>query len=448
MFWEIATDEQMQLVVQSGTVSADHRSAHAVHVEVVDLEPDRPYWYRFTALGAQSPIGRSRTTPRPNTDIDRLRLAFASCSHWELGYFSAYRHMAAENPDLVFFLGDYIYEHSLPTSHADRIVRRHDGPTATDLASYRKRHALYRTDADLQALHAAAPCLVTWDDHEVENDYAGAWSQDMHTGPDAFLRRRTASYQAYWEHMPLRQRAAPDGGRMHLYRSMRFGNLATFSILDGRQHRTKQACERPPSRRGHVAPDSCTERLDPDRTLLGRKQEQWLFDQFKRSDTAWTVLAQNQLVAQLRQAAPDGAFGHWTEGWDGYPAGRQRMMDAIVQARLSNPVFFGGDIHSFWATDLKTDFNAASSPTVATEFVGTSITSDGPPYARFREMLPNNPHVRYFDSRHRGYMSVELTRTHMETRFQAISDRRDPRATLSTLKRFVVEAGKAGATDG
>jgi alkaline phosphatase D len=183
VIWEVATDDTMRSIVRSGTVEADSRLAHSVHVEVAGLEPGRPYWYRFTALGHQSPIGRTRTTPSPTARPDRMRFAFASCSHYELGYFSAYRHMAAEDPDLVLFLGDYIYEYTLPAAQAFRSVRKHDGPTATDVVGYRNRYALYRTDPDLQALHASAPCLVTWDDHEVENDYANEWSQDMRITP-------------------------------------------------------------------------------------------------------------------------------------------------------------------------------------------------------------------------------------------------------------------------
>jgi alkaline phosphatase D len=443
--WEVAADDLMRNVVRRGTVHADGRLAHSVHVEVSDLEPGRPYWYRFTALGEQSAVGRVRTTPAPNVRFDRMRFAFASCSNWQVGYFSGYRHMAEENPDLVLFVGDYIYEFTYGGTNADRVVRPHDGPTAADLAGYRNRHALYKTDPDLQALHAAAPCLMTWDDHEVENDYADQWSQVIATTPEAFLRRRAAAYQAYYEHMPLRARAIPRNGALRMHERFRFGDLVTFSVLDARQYRSKQPCELPNSRRGHVAPDSCTERLDPQRTMLGLEQEQWLLDGFRRSDAAWNILAQGQLVADLRQKDRGGEIGHWTDGWDGYPAARQRILDAMAATKVVNPVFIGGDIHSFWATDLKADFANPSSATVATEFVGTSITSDPPPYELIAAVLPENPHVKYFESRHRGYVSVDVTRDRMETRFQVISDRRDPKATVSTLKRFVVEAGKPGA---
>jgi len=445
--WEVARDLAMRDVVRQGTVEANAASAHSLHIEVRGLEANRPYWYRFTSQGEHSAIGRARTTPAPGERLERLRFAFASCSNWQLGYFSAYRHMAEENPDLVIFLGDYIYEYTLSAASQGRIVRPHDGPTAINLAGYRNRYALYRTDPDLQALHAAAPSLVTWDDHEVENDYANQWSQDMRVEPEAFLARRAAAYQAYYEHMPLRPRPSGEPNSFRLYGRTAFGDLVSFSLLDGRQYRSKQPCEVPPSRRGHVAPLSCSERLDARRTLLGAAQEEWLFEGFKKAETAWNVLAQGQLMAELRQKSFAGEAGFWTDGWDGYPMARQRLLEAVSTSRVANPVVIGGDIHSFWTTDLKADFKDPRSATVATEFVGTSITSDPPPHGLIAELLPENPHVRYFESRHRGYVLVDVDRERMLVNFRSISDRRDPKATLATLKQFAVVSGRAGAID-
>ncbi len=443
--WEIAEDEAMARVVSRGTAQADDRFAHSVHVEAGGLKPGRPYWYRFTALGARSPVGRAMTAPAPGAPLDRLRFCFASCSNWEVGYFSAYRHMAEEQPDLVLFLGDYIYEYS--HGAGQDVVRRHDRPgEIKDLAGYRNRYALHRTDPDLQALHAAAPCLMTWDDHEVQNDYANRWSEDMDVPPADFLVRRAAAYRAFYEHMPLRRRSLPNGPDMRVYDRLRFGDLVEFSLLDGRQYRTIQPCAAPHSRKGHVADPACAERTDPSRTMLGFEQERWLHDGFKASTARWNVIAQDLLITSYAQKDPKtGMVGHWTDGWDGYPATRTRMLNAVAESKVSNPVFLGGDIHSFWTTDLKADFDQQDSATVATEFVGTSITSDGPSYDLFVQTLPLNPHVKFFDSRQRGYVGVEVTPGRMETRFQAISDRRDPHATVSTLKRWVVETGKPGA---
>jgi alkaline phosphatase D len=445
VIWEVGADDRMRHVVRTGVAEATGRFAHSVHVEVAGLEPGRPYWYRFAALGEQGPMGTARTLPAADAKPSSLRFTFASCSNWQTGYFSAYRHMAAEHPDLIIFLGDYIYEETLTGARADRAVRKHDGPTAVDLAGYRNRYALYHTDPDLQAIHAAAPCLMTWDDHEVEDDYADKWSELVETSPEVFLRRRAAAYRAYYEHMPLRARSMPQGSASRIYDRFRFGDLATFSVLDGRQYRTKQPCELPRVRRGHIAPDSCEERLDPQRTYLGAEQEQWLFDGFKQSDATWNVIAQEQLVAQFRGKDRDGVWGYWTDAWDGFPAARKRMIETIAASRVANPVFIGGDFHSYWTTDLKADFADPESATVATEFVGTSITSNPPPRDLILEALPENPHVRYFESQYRGYVAVDVSRERMETRFRVISDRRDPNATVSTLEQFVVESGIPGA---
>ncbi len=445
--WAVGADEGMRQIVASGVVQADDRFAHSVHVEPGGLEEGRPYWYRFEAMGAQSPIGRTLTLPNARSNARQLRFAFASCSHWELGYFSAYRHMAAENPDLVFFLGDYIYEYSNGPERADKVVRPHDRPgEISDLSGYRNRYALHHTDPDLQALHAGSPTVATWDDHEVENDYANKWSEHPETDPAAFLLRRAAAYQAFYEHMPLRKSSLPQGPDMRVYRRIRVGRLAEFTVLDGRQYRTIQPCPIPGWRGGHVADPACPDRAAPDRTMLGAAQEKWLHDGFRDADTQWNVVAQDLLIASFQQKdAKTGVPGHWTDGWDGYTATRDRMLKAVDHSKVRNPVFIGGDIHSFWANDLKADFDDPKSRTVATEFVGTSVTSDGPDYAAFAAMLPQNPHVKFFDSRPRGYVSVDIDQKHMETRFQAISDRRDPQATVSTLATFVVEEGQPGA---
>ncbi len=446
--WQVAADEAMRQVAAQGTAQADDRFAHSVHVEVAGLKPDRPYWYRFQALGERSPVGRARTAPLPGARLQHLRLAMASCSHFEKGFFSAYRHMAEEQPDLVLFLGDYIYEYSERAGRDDaRAVRRHDqAEEITDLSGYRRRYAQYKTDPDLQALHGAAPCLMTWDDHEVQNDYANRWSQNPGITEADFLRRRAAAYRAFYEHMPLRRRSIPNGPDMRVYDRLRFGDLAEFTVLDGRQYRSIQPCALPSSRKGHVAPESCTERTDPGRTMLGLEQERWLYDGFNRASTRWTVIAQDLLVAPFLQER-DGVVGHFTDGWDGYPANRERMLAALAHSPARNPVFLGGDFHAFWTNDLKADFGDLRSRTIATEFVGTSITSDGPPYEPFMKMMPENPHVKFFDSRVHGYVSIDLAPERMEARLRTISDRRDPRAGVSTLKRYVVEDGKPGAVE-
>lgn len=445
--YEIASDAGMRAVVQSGTAVAEGAYAHSVHLEVRGLQPGRPYWYRFATPDAQSRIGRAWTAPAAGQAFGQLRFGFVSCANYEHGYFSAYRHLADQAPDLVLFLGDYIYEYverNRPT------VRRHsDDVEATTLPTYRNRYAQYRLDPDLQRLHAEAPALVTWDDHEVQDDYADRWAKSF-DDPADFLRRRAAAYQAFYEHMPLRpSRSRPQGPALRLYDRFAFGDLVEFSMLDERQYRSREACARPPNAGGgHVEVDAlCAERRDPSRSILGASQEAWLFDGLARSRARWNILAQGVLMAQLRQRVPlVGTVGHWTDAWDGYPASRDRLLAHVEASRVSNPVVISGDLHSFWVNDLKKDFDDFGSPTVATEFVGTSISSIGPPYTQFMEWMPDNPHVRFFDSRQRGYVFVELTPDRMTTHLRALSDVRDPRATASTLRSYVVEAGRPGAT--
>ncbi len=387
------------------------------------------------------------TLPATATPLDRMRFGFVSCSNYEHGYFSAYRHLADENPDAVMFLGDYIYEYveqNRPT------VRTHsDGIEAATLPTYRNRYAQYRRDADLQRLHATAPALVTWDDHEVENDYADKWSQ-FFDDPELFLQRRAAAYQAFYEHMPVRPiLSRPEGPAMRVYDRFTFGDLLEVSMIDGRQYRSREACYTPPNRGGgHLETDtSCPERRADGRTMMGFAQESWLGQGLARSKAKWNVIAQDVLMAQLHGKTPAGDFAFWTDAWDGYPANRRRLLERIAQTRVSNPVVIGGDSHAFFANDLRVDFDDPNSPIVASEFVGTSITSPGPSYERVAATLPDNPHIHFFESRRRGYVSVDLDAKQMTTRLRVVSDVTDPNASCSTLKTFAVESGKAGVAE-
>ncbi len=443
--WRVASDASMTRIVRQGEVMATERFAHSVHVEVAGLEPGRPYWYQFAGLGAQSPVGQARTTP-PVQAMASARVGFVSCSHWERGYFSAYRHLAAEQPDLVFFLGDYIYDSSF-APESGKVFRSHGSGNAVSLRDYRNRYALYKTDPDLQALHAAAPSVATWDDHEVQNDYANQWSQDPKIPVAQFLEQRAAAYQAFYEHMPLRASSVPKGPDMRIYRRLDYGRLARFHVLDGRQYRSEQPCILANgSHQGHIADNTCSDLRDPRRTMLGWEQEAWLDRGFAESQAQWNVIAQDLLVAPLIQRDQTTQQPRrWTDGWDGYMANRERMLASIQRRKLKNPVFWGGDIHSFWTTDLHADANDLDSPIVATEFVGSSVTSDGPAFEAYKALLPLNPHVQFFDSRQRGYVSVEIAEQKMLTHFRVITDPRDPTATVSTLKSFAVEPGRPGA---
>jgi alkaline phosphatase D len=438
--WELAADEAMQRVVAAGSSEAAASWAHSVHVEVDGLEAGRWYWYRFRAGDAQSPIGRTRTAPGKDSGVERMRFAFASCQQYEQGWFGAYRHIAADAPDLVAFLGDYIYESSWGRDH----VRKHDAPEPYTLADYRARHALYRSDPDLQAAHAACPWLVTWDDHEVDNDYADDRPEDG-MARDAFLERRAAAYQAYYEHMPLPRRMQPQEARMRIHTELDWGRLARFHVLDTRQYRSWHACPRPNRGGGSNTIDieACPRLGNPGRSMLGRAQERWLESALAESRGTWNVVAQTTTMSQLDQKPGPGRRA-WTDGWDGYPAARKRLLDFIQQKSIKNPVVIGGDVHSFNIAQLKSDFDNPDSPVVASEFVGTSITSQAWPQERMNEYLPDNPHLLYADSRYRGYTRIDLTPQRWTADLRGMASVRERDASCSTIATFVVEDGKPG----
>lgn len=431
--WEVAEDERFARVVRRGHAIASADWAHSVHVEPGGLAPDRWYWYRFHCGGATSPVGRSRTLPAEGMACARLRLALASCQHYEHGHFSAYRHMLDDDLDLVVHVGDYIYEGSWGPQ-----LRRHESARgASTLADYRNRHACYKSDPDLRAAHAASPWLATWDDHEVSNDYAGTRS---HYGEPAaaFAARRDAAWRAWYEHMPVRARHRPDPGSMPLYRRIEVGDLATISLLDNRQYRSPPACPD----KGEMLAD-CAERLSPVRTLLGERQQRWLEHGLANGRARWNVIAQQTLVAPFATRDEEGRPRWWADGWDGYAGARTRLLDFIASRRVPDVVTLGGDMHAFYVTDLKADFADERGAAVASEFVGTSISAAGDGHdARARD-LPLNPHVRFFDARWRGYLRCEIDHALWRADLRAVDDVTDPRSGVRTLQTLHVESGRA-----
>ena len=433
--WQIASDENMRQVVRVGTTIATPELAHSVHVDVRGLQPDKWYWYQFKVGNELSPIGRTRTAPARRDRVASLRFAFANCQDWQNGYYPAYRHLAEEDVDLVVHLGDYIYEYGPQTGGP----RQHNSPEIVTLADYRNRHALYKTDLNLQAAHAAFPWIVTWDDHEVENNYAGLIPEENQSQQE-FLRRRANAYQAYYEHMPLRRSSLPQGPNLQLYRRFTFGDLAQFNVLDTRQYRTDQPCN------DGLKP-RCAEALDPAATMTGTEQEQWLLRGLDKSPTRWNVIAQQTMMAEYDFDARPSAEVFNMDQWDGYVAARARLLTFLNQRRPSNPIVLTGDIHSSWVHDLKLDFSNPASSTVGTEFVGTSITSDFPAQfiAPVRAALPDNPHTKFFDGAFRGYVRCDLTRDRWQSDYRVVSTILDPNASISTLASFVVENGRPGA---
>lgn len=436
--WEIAEDEGFRRVVRRGTQLATPEFGHSVHAEPRGLRPAATYFYRFRAGGQISPVGRTRTTPAAGSSPERLRLAFASCQDWQAGYYSAYRGIADEDVDLVVHLGDYIYEYGPQPG-----VRQHDGPEVDGIDSYRNRHALYRTDPDLRAAHAAHPFVVTWDDHEVDNNYAADIPENG-DGPsqgsrEAFLTRRADAYQAYYEHLPLRRAQRPSGSGLLLYRRLRFGDLAELSVLDTRQYRSDQPC-------GDGIKDRCADALDPAATMTGPEQERWLLEGLDRSSARWNVIGQQTMLAEYDFDAGPGELYNLDQ-WDGYVAARNRILGFLDQRGPSNPIVITGDIHSSWVHDLKADFADPSSPTVGTEFVGTSISSEFPaPFiAPVTAALPDNPHTRFFDGAYRGYVRCDIDRQQWTSTYRVVDTVLVPGAATRTLATFTVEDGRPGA---
>lgn len=436
--WELAEDEGLRRIVRTGTVDARPELGHSAHVELAGLRPGRDYFYRFLAGGDSSAVGRTRTAPAPGADNQRLDFAFLSCQHYEHGYYTALRHLAGERLDLVVHLGDYIYEGApLP-----RGVRSHEGPGETvDLQGYRARYTTYRADPELQMAHAAAPWLVTFDDHEVDNDWAGDVPQDDQT-PEAFLLRRAAAFQVFYEFMPLRRASMPAGPSMQAYRRLRFGTLLEMSLLDTRQYRSDQPCGR------NIAP-SCAEHRAPGRTLLGPRQKGWLMDGLGDADTRWNVLAQQVLMARFRDVR-EGEEVWSMDKWDGYPLERAEVLAALADSGVPNPVVLTGDIHSSWVTRLLRDFDDERSPTVATELVGTSVTSNGDGQAMTtwgEAALRHNPWVDFYDAR-RGYVHCTVTPERLSAHYRMVPYVQRRGAPLETLETFVVENGQPGAVRG
>lgn len=436
--WEIATDERMKSVVQHGTAYATPEWAHSVHVEPSGLDPGREYWYRFESGGERSPVGHTRTAPALGAPLDRLKLGLVNCQHYEQGYYTAYRHLVADDPDLIVHVGDYIYE-----GNSVHKVRNHNMPVAYTLDDYRARHALYKTDRDLANAHAAAPWLVTWDDHDVANDYANDVSEDD-DDPQLFLTRRAAAYQAYYEHMPLPRWAVPSGPAMRLYAMRSFGDLASIVLADQRQYRSPEAC--PPLGRagGHRVDESkCPEIDEPSRTMLGGRQEAWIQGQLLGSQARWNVIAQGTLMGYNNEA-PLPEHRYWTDAWNGYPAARSRLMKFLSERHVSNPVVLSGDIHAFVVSGLHLKASDLDSPVVASEFVATSVSSDAVSETYFETIRKLNPNLLTATGEHRGYVLLELTHDHLRADLVAVETVKVPDSGRNTLVSYAVEAGRPG----
>ncbi|GAA3211035.1 alkaline phosphatase D family protein [Actinocorallia longicatena] len=434
--WEVGRDESFSRIEASGSETARPETGHSVHVEVGGLRPGRDYWYRFRTEGHVSPVGLTRTSPRLDSFGPDLAMAFVSCSQFEHGLFTAYRRLAEERPDIVLHLGDYQYEYTknsyvIPGGN----VRDHLGPETVDLATYRLRHAQYKSDPDLQAAHAVAPWLVVFDDHEVENNWADEIPEAGSDTPDpaAFLRRRAAAFQAYYENMPLRRTSVPNGIDMQLYRRIRWGKLANFHMLDTRQFRADQGC-------GDGYRTGCAAAVDPSRSITGDAQEAWLLDGFRGSDARWDVLGQQVFFAQ-RDADAGPLLRTSMDAWDGYVASRDRITRGWIDAGVRNAVVLTGDVHAHWASDLKLDYADPSSATVGSELVCSSITTGGDGAdsdPSTQSYLKINPHLKFYNNQ-RGYVLTTIGRHEFKADFKTLPTVKTSTAAATTKATYVIE---------
>jgi alkaline phosphatase D len=439
--FELARDDAFDKIVRSGTTLAIPDEAHSVRVELDGLAPHHEYFYRFRVGHDISPVGRTHTTPPGESMVPAVVFAFVSCQNYADGFFTPYADVAASDIDAVIHLGDYIYEGGA------RVVRAHS-PRAEirTLDEYRIRHGQYKTDVDLQAAHAAHPWLVTWDDHEFKNNYS-----DEDIDPDLPVEqvraRRAAAYRAYWEHMPLARARKPEGPDLPLYRRFRWGSQAVFNVLDGRQYRSDQAAACTDAQRDSSG--YCPEDLNPARSMLGAEQREWLLESLATTKARWNVLAQQTGFAPFNRATAPGprSFATSADSWDGYVAERQQIIDWLVERSTPNPVVLTGDTHQHWVRNVPRDYRSLDGEPVATEFMSTSISTNGNPgngrFVRYGDD-PNNPHIR-FRNNDRGYVRCTVTPDSWVSEYRIVSTVEQSVGTTSTLATFAIENGRAGA---
>lgn len=427
--WQLATDERMSNVIRDGIVDTDPRWAHSVHVELDGLETGREYYYRFRSLGHVSPTGRTRTAPAGLNSS--FRIGVASCQSFTGGYYTAHQRMAEDAPDVVLFLGDYIYEHM--SDGGIRYVQEQLGPQPVTVAGYRQRYAQYKSDPDLQAAHAVAPWISIIDDHEVHDNWAGDEPREYLEVPGyPYLDQRANAFRAYYEHMPLRSHSRPDGPDIVLSRQLTWGRLASFYALDTRQYRSDHT-------------DDLEEAMDPSRTMTGAQQEKWFLDSTAESASVWNVvLNQAMFVQRDTRAGSEQRFSF--DAWDGYMANRQRILNGLAQRSVDNVVVMTGNEHRNYASNILADFRDPSSAVLGSEFVGTSISSgrdgadiDGPG----RTHLEENPWIKFTNAQ-RGYLRVDVDAGLMKVDFRILPYVTERGAPVSTRASYVVEAGKPG----
>ena len=445
--WEVAEDAKFARIVRSGEGLARPELGHSVHVEVEGLKPARPYWYRFRVEGSDaSPVGVARPAPAANDLPGRVRIAVAGCQAYPQGWYDAYRHLSREpDLDVLFHYGDYIYEsgpapgkYPLIDAAGRHVERLHAGNELYSLDDYRRRYAQYKSDEDLKAAHAVVPFVMSFDDHEVDNDWSGEWDQGR-TPPEVFALRKFVAMQAWYENLPVRkaQFPRPDGGARY-FRRLDYGKLLRMHVLDTRSHRDNQRCLDPKS-------PKCIYQPGKGSSILGAAQEAWLDDGL-RSDARWNLIAQQVFMMPLKAREAGGKEQlFFPDKWDGYPGSRERLVRSITEKKLNNVVIASGDAHinAIGAVPLRDD--EPDGPMAATEFMATSISSNGdgaidsPNATRF--LNERNPYLKLCDNL-RGYHTYDITPSEWRTDVKAMDQVQRKGGTLTTRARFIVTPDK------
>jgi alkaline phosphatase D len=434
--WEVAEDRNFSRIAQAGDAVARPELAHSIHVEVEGLRPARPYWYRFfLAGGERSETGVARTAPAPGAMPERLRIVNAGCQSYPHGWYDAWRHISRE-PDLdaVFHYGDYIYEYGatnkiIKDASGQVVDRQHLGGEVYSLDDYRRRYAQYKADPDLRAAHAAAAFIVTFDDHEVDNDWVSDFDQDG-TPPELFALRRVSALQAWYEHMPVRRAQFPHPAGIKAYRRLDYGRLLRLHALDTRSFRSDQLCVK-------AAQPHCRRQEGPDSTVLGAAQEAWL-NEGLGNGARWNLIAQQVRMMPLLRTGSDKPLA-LTDQWSGYPAARARLVKAITDHKLTNVIVATGDAHVHNVGTVPLRDEEIGGAAAAVEFLATSISSDGdgaPQNASTRSYL-DSPNLALANAQ-RGYQRFEITPKEWRTDVNVLDRVQSPGGKLSRLARFTV----------
>lgn len=450
--WDVATDVEFKKIVKTGKAQAHPDLHHTVHVEVAGLAPMTRYYYRFRLAGYESPVGTAKSTPAKDQMPEQVRIAVVGCQHYETGYYTAYDYLSQEKDiDIVFHYGDYIYEgpegkgggRAIGDLRVSIPARKHIGPEIQTLLQYRVRYAQYRADPNLQAAHASAPFAMTFDDHEVDNNWA-ADIEEKGEKKDIFLLRRAAAFQAWYEYMPVRLQQKPNGPDILAYRTLDYGKMLRMNILDTRQYRSPILCTKSQLEEGFDQIDYCRTDNTRNEQILGKTQEQWLAKQM-RHDKRWNILAQQIQVMPWVRYNKSGKAYFGKDTWNGYPYARERLIESIkANAPHGNTVILSGDLHQYFVANIPSDLNDYKSPSIATEFLTTSITSTGNGQLirpGQEDVLKLNPHIKFINDQ-RGYQTLDFFKDYMRTDLKVLDFVEKPGGKMTTVASFEVAYGK------